>query len=196
MGYLSVLLADDEVLTRLDMREHITKEGHIVCAEAGNGLEVLELAKLTNPNIALLDIKMPGMDGIEVASQLKAMGIPTVLMTAYYQPGFINRAEKVGVYGYLNKPIKQQDIIPALQIAYGRWNDMMKLSKEVDTYKKKIENQKRIDKAKGIYAMSHGITEYEAHRALLKISMNNSRPMLYICDEIIKKHIAMDTQKL
>lgn len=190
MGYLTVLLADDEVLTRLDIREHLTKEGHIVCAEAGNGMDVLELARLTNPDIALLDIKMPGLDGIEAASQLKLMGIPTVLMTAYYQPAFINRAEKVGVYGYLNKPIRQQDIIPSLHIAYGRWKEIEKLSKEIDLIKKKIECQKKIDRAKGIYAKENGISELEAHNAILRISMRNSKPLYHVCDDIIKKHIA------
>jgi response regulator NasT len=188
MGYLSVLLADDEVLTRFDIREHLTHEGHIVCAEAGNGMEVLELAKLTNPDIALLDIKMPGIDGIEVASQLKLMGIPTVLMTAYYQPNFINRAEKVGVYGYLNKPIRQQDIIPALHIAYGRWKEMEKLSKEISLIKKRMEYQKKINHAKGIYAKEHGISELEAHNAILKISMGNNKPLFHVCDDIITRH--------
>jgi len=188
MGYLSILLADDEVLTRLDLREHLTKEGHVVCAEAGNGLDVLELAKLTNPDIALLDIKMPGLDGIEVANQLKLMGIPTVLMTAYYQPALINRAEKVGVYGYLNKPIRQQDIIPSLHIAYGRWKEMQKLSKEIDLIKQKMEYQKKIDRAKGIYALEHGISELEAHNAILRISMGHSKPLFRVCDEIIMKH--------
>ena len=192
MGYLSVLLADDEVLTRLDIKEHLTKEGHIVCAEAGNGMDILEMAKMTSPDIALLDIKMPGLDGIEVASQLKFMGIPTVLMTAYYQPAFINRAEKVGVYGYLNKPIRQQDIIPSLHIAYGRWKEMQKLSKEIDLIKRKIEYQKKIERAKGIYALNHGISEYEAHNAILKISMANSKPLFHVCDEIIQKHIAIN----
>lgn len=187
MGYLSVLLADDEALTRLDMREHLTKEGHIVCAETGNGLEVLQLAKMTNPDIALLDIKMPGMDGIEVANQLKILGIPTVLMTAYYQPAFINRAEKVGVYGYLNKPIRQQDIIPALHIAYGRWKEVQKLSSEIDMIRKKLEYQKQIERAKAIYAKNHGITEFDAHGAILKISMASGKQLFHVCDEIIRK---------
>lgn len=187
MNYLSILIADDEALTRLDMKEHLISEGHMVCGETGNGAQVLELAKLTCPSIALLDIKMPGLDGIEVASQLKLIGVPTVLMTAYYQTGLINRAEKVGVYGYLNKPIRQQDIVPALQIAYGRWYDMQKLSKEVAVYKMKLENQKRVEIAKGIYAKHYKITEYEAHQALLKISMNQRRPMSIVCEEIIKK---------
>ncbi|MBR0599873.1 ANTAR domain-containing response regulator [Sinanaerobacter chloroacetimidivorans] len=190
MGYLSVLLADDEALTRLDMREHLTKEGHIVCAETGNGLEVLELARMTNPNIALLDIKMPGLDGIDVANQLKGMGIPTVLITAYHQTGLINRAEKVGVFGYLNKPIRQEDIIPALQIAYGRWNDMQNLSKKIESYKERIDNQKKLSIAKGIYALENGISEYEAHKEILKEAMSSRKPLLMICDQIIKKNIA------
>jgi response regulator NasT len=192
MSYLSVLLADDEALTRLDIREHLVKESHIVCAETGNGLDVPELARLTNPDIALLDIKMPGLDGIEAASQLKLMGIPTVLMTAYIQPNFINRAEKVGVFGYLNKPIRQQDIIPALHIAYGRWKEVQKLSKEIDLIKKKMEYQKKIDRAKGIYAQERGISELEAHIAILKISMGNNKPLILVCDEIIKKYLAMN----
>lgn len=190
MAYLSVLLADDEVLTRIDIREYLTKEGHIVCAETGNGLEALELAKITSPNIALLDIKMPGLDGIEVSIQLKAMGIPTVLMTAYNQQGFVNRAEKVGVYGYLNKPIREIDIIPAMKIAYSRWNDMQKLSKEVDAYRTKLENQKRVEIAKGIYAKENSLSEYEAHKAILTISMNQRKALISVCDEIIKKNIA------
>lgn len=190
MAYLSVLLADDEVLTRIDIREYLTKEGHIVCAETGNGLEALELAKITSPNIALLDIKMPGLDGIEVSIQLKAMGIPTVLMTAYNQQGFVNRAEKVGVYGYLNKPIREIDIIPAMKIAYSRWNDMQKLSQEIDAYKTKLENQKRLEIAKGIYGRENSITEYEAHKAILTISMNQRKALISVCDEIIKKNIA------
>lgn len=191
MAYLSVLLAEDEVLTRTDIREYLTSQGHIVCAETGNGIDAVELAKITCPNIALLDIKMPGLDGIEVAVQLKAMGIPSVLMTGYNQQAFINRAEKVGVYGYLNKPIREQDILPTMKIAYSRWNDMQKLSKEIDAYKRKIENQKRVDIAKGIYAKLNGITEYEAHKAILSISMNQRKPMIFLCDEIIQKNIAI-----
>jgi two-component system, response regulator PdtaR len=190
MAYLSILLADDEVLTRMDIKEYLTKEGHIVCAETGDGLDAIELAKITSPNVALLDIKMPGLDGIEVAIQLKAMGIPTVLMTGYNQQGFVTRAEKVGVYGYLNKPIREQDIIPTIKIAYSRWNDMQKLSKEIDAYKKKLENQKNVEIAKGIYARDNGISEYDAHKAILSISMNQSKPMIFICEEIIKKSIA------
>ena len=190
MAYLSVLLAEDEVLTRMDIKEYLTKQGHIVCAETGNGLEAIELAKITNPNIALLDIKMPGLDGIEVSSKLKEMGIPTVLMTGYNQQGFISRAEKVGVYGYLNKPIREQDIIPTMKIAYSRWNEMQKLSKEIETYKKKLENQKILDLAKCIFAREHGTTEFEAHKSIINISMNQRKPVISICEEIIKKNIA------
>lgn len=190
MAYLSVLLADDDVITRMDIREYLTSQGHIVCAESGNGLEAVALAKITCPNIALLDIKMPGLDGIEVSCQLKSMGIPTVLMTAYNQQGFVNRAEKVGVYGYLNKPIREIDIIPAMKIAYSRWIDMEKLSKEVAAYKTKLENQKILDRAKCIFARQHGISEFEAHKFILNISMNKRRPVINICEEIIKKDIA------
>jgi response regulator NasT len=190
MNYLSVLLADDEALTRFDIKEYLTSEGHIVCGETGNGLEALELAKITNPNIALLDIRMPGLDGIEVSCRLKEMGIPTVLMTGYNQNGFVNRAEKVGVYGYLIKPIREQDIIPTMKIAYSRWNEMQNLSKEIEAYKLKLENQKVLDLAKSIFAKEHNITEFESHKLILNISMNQRKPMIYICEEIIKKNVA------
>jgi len=190
MSYLSVLLADDEALIRFDIKEYLTSEGHMVCAETGNGLEALELAKITSPNIALLDIRMPGLDGIEVSCKLKEMGIPTVLMTGYNQKGFVNRAEKVGVYGYLIKPIREQDIIPTMKIACSRWNEMQKLSKEIETYKRKLENQKVLDLAKSIFARDHQITEFEAHKRILNISMNQRKPMINICEEIIKKNLA------
>ena len=189
MSYLSILLADDEALTRLDIKEFLTKEGHIVAAETGNGLDILPLAKLTNPDIALLDIKIPGIDGIEAASQLRQMGIPSVLMTAYDQRGFVNRAEKVGVFGYINKPIRERDVLVALQIAYRSWKDMQKLEKEVDAYKTKLENQKILSKAKAIYSSAHGISEYDAHREILRIAMDRRITLITICREIAEKKI-------
>ena len=188
MNCFSVLLADDEVLTRLDIKEHLIKEGHVVCAETGNGLDVLKLAQATHPDIALLDIKMPGMTGIDAANQLKAIGIPSVLITAYHQTGLINRAEKVGVYGYLTKPIRQEDIIPALHIAYGRWVDMKVMTRKVETYKASFANQKKINAAKSFYALENGISEYEAHKEIQKISMDSGKPLLLICEEIIQKN--------
>lgn len=187
MSYLSILLADDEALTRLDIKEFLVKEGHIVAAETGNGLEILKLAKLTKPDIALLDIKIPGLDGIEAASQLRQIGIPSVLMTAYDQIGFLSRAEKVGVYGYINKPIRQRDVLVALQIAYRSWKEMQRLTQEVDAYKNKLLDQKKISKAKGIYASIVGISEYDAHREILKIAMDKRISITDICDEIIAK---------
>lgn len=190
MAYLTVLLAEDDVLTRMNIKEYLISEGHIVCGETGNGLDALEIAKMTSPNIALLDIKMPGLDGIEVSSELKGMGIPSVIMTGYCQQGFVNRAEKVGVYGYLNKPIREKDIIPALKIAYGRWNEMHQLSKEIEAYKRKLENQKILDLAKCIFARENDVSEFEAHKLILNVSMNQRKPMIKICEEIIKKNIA------
>ena len=190
MAYLTVLLAEDDVLTRLDIKEFLISEGHIVCGETGNGLEALEIAKITSPNIALLDIKMPGLDGIEVSSELKGMGIPSVIMTGYYQQGFINRAEKVGVYGYLNKPIREKDIIPALKIAYSRWHEMHELSKEIESYKRKLENQKILDLAKSIFAKDNDVSEFEAHKMILNVSMNQRKPLIQLCEETIKKNIA------
>lgn len=185
MSYLSILLADDEALTRLDIKEFLVKEGHIIAAETGNGLEILKLAKLTNPDIALLDIKIPGLDGIEAASQLRQIGIPTVLMTAYDQSGFINRAEKVGVFGYINKPIRQRDVLVALQIAYRSWKDMQKLAQEVDAYKAKLSDQKKLSKAKGMYAVYRGISEYDAHGEILRMAMERRVTLTSICEEII-----------
>lgn len=187
MSYLSILIAEDEALTRLDIKEFLTKEGHMIAAETGNGLEILNLAKLSNPDIALLDIKIPGIDGIEAAAQLRQIGIPSVLMTAYDQIGFITRAENVGVFGYINKPIRQKDVIVALQIAYRRWKDMQKLAQELDTYKLKLQHQKKLSVAKGLYALQKGISEYEAHKEILRIAMDCRVTLPQLCDDIIDK---------
>lgn len=172
MSELSILIADDEAIIRLDIKEMLQGAGHFVCGEANNGLKAVELAKSLTPDLAILDVMMPGLDGLEVAKILHTMNIPVLLLTAYSQSKFINRAEKVSVYGYLVKPITERDLLPAIQIAYARWREMQDVRSKLETTQLELQSQKLISRAKGILATRETISEYEAHHLLIHQAMD------------------------
>ncbi len=187
MGQLSILIADDEALIRLDIKEMLQGAGHIVCAEANNGLKAVELAKAFAPDMAILDVMMPGLDGLEVAKILQSLNIPVLLLTAYSQSKFINRAEKVSVYGYLVKPITERDLLPAIQIAYARWREMQDVRFRLETTQQELQSQKLISRAKAILAIRERITEYEAHQLLIHRAMDLRITMVNLAEKIIKQ---------
>ena len=172
MSELSILIADDEALIRLDIKEMLQGAGHIVCGEANNGLKAVELAKSFIPDLAILDVMMPGLDGLEVAKILHTMNIPVLLLTAYSQPNFINRAEKVSVYGYLIKPITERDLLPAIQIAYARWREMQDVRAKLENTQLELQSQKLIAQARVILATREGVSPSEAHQLLIHQAMN------------------------
>ena len=182
---LSILIAEDEPLTRLDTREILEAAGHIVCGESNNGLKAVELAKQLSPDLAILDIKMPGLDGIEAAKALNDLNVPVLLLTAYSQPAFIKRAEKVNVYGYLVKPITERDLLPAVQIAYARWKAMQDVRSELERTQTQLKNQKIIAKAKALLAADKHISDYEAHQLLIRRSMDERIPLAELAKKII-----------
>jgi AmiR/NasT family two-component response regulator len=171
MNPLSILIADDEELTLMDMREMLQDEGYIVCGEANSGKEAIELAKKLSPDLAILDVNMPEPDGIEVAKMLHSMNIPVLLLTAYSQPNYINRAEKVHVYGYVVKPFTERELLPAIKIAYARWKEMQQVRQELMETKTQLENQKIISRARNIIAAQQNITVQEAHQTLIQEAM-------------------------
>lgn len=187
MSELSILIADDEALIRLDIKEMLQGAGHIVCGEANNGLKAVELAKSLAPDLAILDVMMPGLDGLEVAKILHSMNIPVLLLTAYSQSKFINRAEKVSVYGYLVKPITEQDLLPAIQIAYARWREMQDVRSKLETTQQELQSQKLISRAKAILATREGISEYEAHQLLIHQAMNLRITVVKLAAQIVNK---------
>ena len=191
MSELSILIADDEALIRLDIKEMLQGAGHVVCGEANNGLKAVELAKLLTPDLAILDVMMPGLDGLEVAKILHSMNIPVLLLTAYSQSKFINRAEKVSVYGYLVKPITERDLLPAIQIAYARWKEMQDVRSKLETTQQELQSQKLISRAKAILACCEGISEYEAHQLLIHRAMNLRITVVNLAAQIVQKTTTM-----
>ena len=188
MSELSILIADDEALIRLDIKEMLQGAGHIVCGEASNGLEAVELAKTLSPDLAILDVMMPGIDGIEVAKILHSMNIPVLLLTAYSQPKFINRAEKVSVYGYLVKPITERDLLPAIQIAYARWREMQGVRAKLENTQLELQSQKLIDRARAILASREGISTYEAHQLLIHQAMDLRITVVKLAAQIVNEN--------
>ncbi|AET67530.1 response regulator with putative antiterminator output domain [Desulfosporosinus orientis DSM 765] len=185
MSELSILIADDEALIRLDIKEMLLGAGHVVCAEANNGHKAIELAKALAPDLAILDVMMPGLDGLETAKILHSLNIPVLLLTAYSQSKFIKRAEKVSVYGYLVKPITERDLLPAIQIAYARWREMQDVRSKLETTRQELHSQKLIAKAKAILANREGISEYEAHQWLIHQAMDQRITVVKLADQIV-----------
>lgn len=185
MKNLSILIAEDEVLTRADIRGMLERGGHVVCGECGNGLKAIELARQMLPDMALLDVMMPELDGIETARALYSLNIPVVLVTAYSQPNIIKRAENVYVCGYLVKPVSEQNLMATLRIAYARWNDMQHMRKELAETKEQLLQQKLIARAKAHYAELNGISEQAAHRQLIQEAMRNRISLVDLSRQIL-----------
>ena len=185
MSELSILIADDEALIRLDIKEMLQGAGHIVCGEANNGLKAVELAKSLAPDLAILDVMMPGLDGLEVAKVLHSMNIPVLLLTAYSQYKFINRAEKVSVYGYLVKPITERDLLPAIQIAYARWRELQDVRAKLENTQLELQSQKLIARARALLAERNGISDYEAHQLLIHQAMDFRITVIKLATKIV-----------
>jgi len=196
MSSLSILVADDEALTRLDIKEMLQGAGHIVCGEANNGLKAVELAKFLAPDLAILDVMMPGLDGLETAKILHSMNIPVLLLTAYSQPKFINRAQKVSVYGYLVKPITERDLLPAIQIAYARWREMQDVRAKLENTQLELQSQKIIARARAILAERDGVSDYEAHQLLIHRAMDLRITVVELANRLVDEAKRRDIESI
>jgi AmiR/NasT family two-component response regulator len=184
-----VIIADDESIIRMDLREMLTNLGYLVVGEAGDGRSAVNLARELKPDVAILDIKMPDMDGIEAARILTGEKIaPVVLLTAYSQRDLVERAKEAGVVGYITKPMRESDLAPAIEVAMARFSEFRALEKEVGDLKQALETRKLVDRAKGILMDTQGLTEAEAFRKIQKMSMNKRRPMKDVAEAIILAH--------
>ena len=184
-----VIIADDESIIRMDLREMLTNLGYLVVGEAGDGRSAVNLARELKPDVAILDIKMPDMDGIEAARILTGEKIaPVVLLTAYSQRDLVERAKEAGVVGYITKPMRESDLTPAIEVAMARFSEFRALEKEVGDLKQALETRKLVDRAKGILMDTQGLTEAEAFRRIQKMSMNKRRPMKDVAEAIILAH--------
>jgi response regulator NasT len=180
-----VIIADDESLIRMDLREMLTNLGYLVVGEVGDGRSAVNLARELRPDIVVMDIKMPDMDGIEAAKILTEEQIaPVILLTAFSQQDLVERAKEAGVVGYLVKPFKEPDLTPAIEVALARFKEFQALRKEVDDLKLAFETRKLVDRAKGILMDTQGLTEADAFRKIQKMSMNLRKPMKDVAEAI------------
>ncbi len=183
---LRIVIADDEPIIRLDLKKMLEGQGYAVVAELGDGAAAVEAARTLMPDICILDIKMPIMDGIDAAKVISDEKIaPVLLLTAYSQIDLVNRAKEAGVYSYLVKPYKEADLVPAIEIAMSRWEEYLELEKEARSLEDKLETRKSVDRAKGILMDQYGLKEQEAFRRIQVQSMHTRRSMREIAEAII-----------
>ncbi|MBN1937092.1 MAG: response regulator [Anaerolineae bacterium] len=186
MERIRVIIADDESLLRMDLQETLTELGYLVIGQVGDGQSAISMARELEPDVVVMDIKMPGMDGIEAAKILTEEKIaPVVLLTAYSQKDLIERAKEAGVVGYLVKPFREADLSPAIELALARFEEFRTLEKEVDNLKEALETRKKVEQAKGILMEKQGLSEHEAFRKIQKMSMNTRKPMKDVAEAII-----------
>lgn len=188
-GSLRIVIADDEPIIRLDLKKMLTDAGYDVVAEAGDGAKAVEAARNLAPDLVILDIKMPQMDGIDAAKVISDEKIaPVVLLTAYSQVDLVNRAREAGVFSYLVKPFKEADLVPAIEIAMGRWEEYQEVEKQAKDLEDKLETRKAVERAKGILIDQYGLKEHEAFRRIQVQSMNTRKTMREIAEAIIIAH--------
>ena len=181
-----VIIADDESLVRTDLREALAELGYLVVGDVGDGQSAVNMARELAPDVVVMDIKMPGLDGIEAARVLTQEKIaPVVLLTAYSQRELIDRAKDAGVVGYLVKPFRETDLAPAIELAIARFAEFRELEEEVDSLAEALETRKKVERAKGILMDRQDLTEAEAFRKIQKMSMNTRRPMKEVAEAII-----------
>lgn len=189
MDRTRVVIADDESLIRMDLREMLTNLGYLVVGEASDGRAAVHLARELKPDIVIMDIKMPDMDGIEATQIMTSERLaPVLLLSAYSQHELVQRARQAGVAGYLVKPFRETDLPPAIEVALARFSEFRHLEKEMDTLQDALETRKLVDRAKGILMDSQTLNEGEAFRRIQKLSMNNRKPMRAVAEAIILAH--------
>ncbi|MGA9761741.1 MAG: response regulator [Gaiellaceae bacterium] len=183
---MRLLIAEDETIIRLDLRELLERAGFEVCAEARDGLEAVELARTEQPDLAILDVKMPGLDGIEAAKRiLEERPIPIVILTAYSQQELIARAVEAGVYGYLVKPFRESDLLPAIETARARHTELMALREEADSLAEALAARKLVERAKGLLMDKEKLNEQDAYARLRKASQLSGKPIRVVAEALI-----------
>ncbi len=187
MNPLRIVIADDEAVIRMDLKELLQEAGHEVVGETANGRRAAAIVRDCRPDLVILDIKMPDMDGIEAARLIAADSLaPVILLTAYDDEELIERAKDAGVLAYLVKPVEEKNLFPAMKIALSRWKEMQSLEAELASMRDSLETRKLLDRAKGILMRAHGISEDDAYRRMQRYSMEKRRPLKDVAAAVVK----------
>ena len=183
---MRVLVAEDETIIRLDLKDLLERSGFEVCAEARDGEEAVELARSAQPDVAIMDVKMPKLDGIEAARRiLDERPIPIVMLTAYGQQELVSRAAEAGVFGYLVKPFREQDLLPAIHTARARHEELAALRAEAESLADALAARKAIERAKGLLMEKEGLSEQDAFSRLRRASQLSGRPLRVVAEALI-----------
>jgi two-component system, response regulator PdtaR len=193
-----VVIAEDEAIIRLDLKEILEAEGYDVVGETGRGDEAVDLVTAQSPDLAILDVKMPGLDGIEAARRITAdKKVAVLILTAFSQRNLIEDARDAGVSAYLVKPFQRSELVPAIEVALARFEEFRaieeehtRLSGQVASLEDKLETTKLVNRAKGVLMDSHGLAEAEAFSFIQKTAMSRRAPMRDIAQEIIDGKLA------
>ena len=181
-----VVIAEDEAIIRLDLRETLEEEGYEVVADTGRGDDAVELVRSLAPDLAILDIKMPGMDGLEAARVITGERRCAVLvLTAFSQRDVVEQARDAGALAYLVKPFQKTDLVPAIELALGRWRELQALADEVESLQEQLETRKVVDRAKGILMDEHGLSEAEAFSFVQRRAMAERTRMRAVAERVI-----------
>jgi AmiR/NasT family two-component response regulator len=189
-----VLIAEDEALIRLDLKEMLEEEGYVVVAEVGDGQAAVDQAQQLRPDLVIVDVQMPVLDGIAAAEQIAAERIaPVIVLTAFSQRELVERARDAGAMAYLVKPFSKNDLVPAIEVAVGRFQEMHALDAEVTDLKERLEARKVIEQAKGRLMAERGMTEAEAFRWIQRTAMNERTSMKALAQAILATETAGDS---
>ncbi len=181
-----VVIAEDEAIIRLDLRETLMEEGYVIVAETGRGDEAVELVREHRPDLAILDIKMPGIDGLEASRAISAEKLcPVVLLTAFSQREIVEQARDAGALAYIVKPFQKSDLIPAIEVALGRFREIQLLASEVGALEEQLETRKLIDRAKGILIDKTGLSESDAYAYIQRAAMSERTKMRDVAERIL-----------
>ncbi len=186
MPQTRIVIADDESLIRMNLKETLVGLGYLVVGEAGDGVSAINLARELRPDLVVMDIKMPKLDGIQAAEVLTQERIaPVLLLTAYSDRQLVDRAKEAGVVNYLVKPFREADLLPALEIAMARFTELRAMDKQIGDLKELIETRKVVERAKGLLMEQQGLNEADAFRKIQQLSMNTRKPMKEIAQAIL-----------
>lgn len=188
-----VVIAEDEAIIRLDLKETLEEEGYEVVGETGRGDKAVDLVREHRPDLAILDIKMPGMDGLEAARIINKERLCGVLvLTAFSQREVIEEARDAGALAYLVKPFQKNDLVPAIEVAIARFNEMRALNGEIEALGEQLETRKLLDRAKGVLMDTHGMNEADAFGFIQRSAMNHRMTMKDVADKIVAGVIVPD----